>query len=295
MASQPMASTPAILRGSVICPVPAILVGALVGVRYGVPPSVFAVNVIAAILGSAFVLVRARSVDQRLRTTHISLVAIALLALSLFFPGMDGIHRWVSVGPVRLNISEVVTPWLLWTIGSMAEHPLKRIVLTASVSLIHVLEPDAGQATAFGLSAMVSFLGSRTDSRTARFLGCATALSGIVLAWCRPDRLAPVDHVERVMHLSFALGPVVAMATIVAVALLLAPFVWIAGPGSIRGQTSRTAVVFCVYAVAAIGVTELGNFPVPVIGAGASPVLGWYGMLGLVATSRSVGKNERDA
>jgi hypothetical protein len=44
MATQSIAR-PAILRGMVLCPVPGVLIGALIGVRYGVSASAFAVNV----------------------------------------------------------------------------------------------------------------------------------------------------------------------------------------------------------------------------------------------------------
>ena len=56
-----------------------------------------------------------------------------------------------------------------------------------------------------------------------------------------------------------------------------------------RSPSSRLlAAMFATYTVAALVVTELGHFPVPVMGAGAGPVLGWYGaMAALTATSEA--------
>jgi cell division protein FtsW (lipid II flippase) len=270
-----------------LVPVPAIVSGILIAHRHGVPPSAFAVNGVAAALGSVIALGLLVGQPSRRASLVAGLIAISLLALTLASPGMEGVRRWVIVGPVRINVSEVVAPWVLWTIARTDGRPVQAVVLTAAATLIHVLQPDAGQATAFGLGAVVLFVRSSRGSRVTRAVGCAVALGGALLAWCRTDRLLPVAHVERVVHLAFATGPFAAAAAISALLLLAAPFVWFAQREWSRDATKRLASAFSAYIVTAIGVTELGNFPVPVLGAGASPVLGWYALLGLVLASSS--------
>jgi hypothetical protein len=58
---------------------------------------------------------------------------------------------------------------------------------------------------------------------------------------------------------------------LISVGLLFVPF--------IQKPCARLHLSFIVYLMAAFAVTEIGNFPVPVIGAGASAILGWYLML----------------
>ncbi|KFE71753.1 hypothetical protein DB31_0014 [Hyalangium minutum] len=45
------------------------------------------------------------------------------------------------------------------------------------------------------------------------------------------------------------------------------------------------AVFLGAYFGGALAATELGNFPVPVLGAGAGHVLGWYSALGIFRSS----------
>lgn len=255
-------------------PASAIAVGAFVARRHGIAASAFAPNVIAALLGGAAVVV-ALLRPQRPTPLAAVVVALSLLALSLVSPGLDGVHRWVPLGPMRINVSAVVAPWLLWVLATMGGQ-VRGVVLTAAVSLVHVLQPDAGQATAFGCAAAASFCVSPDTHRNLRAAGIVVALGGVAIAWHRVDPLMPVDHVERIVHLAFALGPLVSIATGFVLALLVAPFAWLAFRGS------HTGAVFAVYVVTLLGVTEIGNFPVPVLGAGAGPVLGWYGLFGLV-------------
>ncbi|MFP2904560.1 hypothetical protein ACLESD_05785 [Pyxidicoccus sp. 3LFB2] len=93
-------------------------------------------------------------------------------------------------------------------------------------------------------------------------------------AWLRVDPLAPVDHVERIHMLAFSRGVPWVVAALVAGALLLAPMVMAAR--SAQGASARLALSLALYFGATIAVTFLGNFPVPVMGAGAGPVLGWF-------------------
>jgi hypothetical protein len=51
---------------------------------------------------------------------------------------------------------------------------------------------------------------------------------------------------------------------------------------SVRSEAAPLAASLAVYFTATIAVTELGDFPVPVVGAGAGPVLGWYSLLGIL-------------
>ncbi|HVX94676.1 MAG TPA: hypothetical protein VHK47_07185 [Polyangia bacterium] len=87
--------------------------------------------------------------------------------------------------------------------------------------------------------------------------------------WLRPDPLPAVDHVERILGLAWSSG---ALTTAAALAAIGALFV------SLPIARAPTAGL---YLGVAFAVTFLGNFPVPVLGAGAGPVLGWYALAAL--------------
>ncbi|MFP2961914.1 hypothetical protein ACLEPN_30035, partial [Myxococcus sp. 1LA] len=67
---------------------------------------------------------------------------------------------------------------------------------------------------------------------------------------------------------------------VLALALLLVPTV----PGLRAG--GDFAIGLAVYLAAVLCVPALGNFPVPVMGAGTGPVLGWYLTTGMRMAAR---------
>jgi hypothetical protein len=129
------------------------------------------------------------------------------------------------------------------------------------VQATHVLQPDAVQATGLALGIM-PLLGRRLLLRAA-LLGLAA------VAWLRSEPLAPVAHVEEIFTLIGALGPLWVAMAVVSGALLLAPCV-------LDGERRALGLYLGVVTLAGCFVPH----PVPVFGAGAGPVIGWYAMVG---------------
>jgi hypothetical protein len=88
-----------------------------------------------------------------------------------------------------------------------------------------------------------------------------------VIAWTRRDPLPAVDHVERVLMIAASRGPLWLAACAAAALALFGPA--LAAGGALGGATA-------LYLAATIAATFAGNFPVPVLGAGAGPILGWF-------------------
>ena len=270
-------------------PIVAILGGVLIGIRSGVSAAAFAPNLIGVLLGGmTFLLVRRRGAALSRLAPIIAVLALLLMALTVSLPGIDGVRRWLTVGPLAVNVSAVFAPWLLWAIYVFRGKAAASVALAVGVSIIHVLQPDAGQATAFGCAAIVLFALSTSAGRLSSVLGCATTLLGIVMAWRRADPLASVDHVERILHLAVDAGPPLTITAFFGLVLLLVPMVFVAF-GAARSQQRWLAASLATYTLAGIAATELGHFPVPVIGAGAGPVLGWYGAIAALAASSEAG------
>lgn len=176
-------------------------------------------------------------------------------------------------------------PWLLLAVGvllSQGRHAFALGVVSVTQAL-HVLQPDAGQATAFAVSAAILMGATRTVATSWRGAGCMLALMGAAAAWMRPDPLSAVPHVERILHMAADQGAPWLLAALVSLVVLVLPAahgaVWLR---SVRSEAAPLAASLAVYFTATIAVTELGDFPVPVVGAGAGPVLGWYSLLGIL-------------
>jgi hypothetical protein len=193
-------------------------------------------------------------------------LGVALTAATLLAPGLEGVHRWL--GP--LQMSPLAAPWVL---SALTQGRPSAVPLALVLQAVHVAQPDAGQATAFGIAAMVA----AARRRVALPLAAMAAL-----AWMRPDPLAPVPHVELILGLAWA---VVGVGAPLALALL------VAAP---LGRLDRTGVAMALYLGAAVAVTGIGAFPVPVLGFGAAHVVGAWTALGLIArpsTSFTPGRN----
>jgi hypothetical protein len=246
-----------------LAPLPALAVGAVIAHRSGAPWSVFAPSLIGLAGGLAGYFA-ARRVRAEALAAWMPALAAAAICATLLAPDLEGVRRWIALGPLRVNVSAALAPWLL--LGHDAPRSAVRgraaaAVLVAQVA--HLAQPDAGQATALAVGIALSTR-ERALSAGVALLAAAT--------WLRPDPLAPVAHVERVLALAAAQGAPSVAAAALAVAALLVP---------LRARPAAAA-----YLLAALIVPLVGHFPVPVLGAGAGPVLGWYA-LRVTAASRS--------
>jgi hypothetical protein len=210
----------------------------------------------------------------------VAAAAVALLAIvaTLAAPGLQEVHRWLAIGSLRIHPSALLVPPLM-VLGACRLHERPRTVaaLLLSIQAIHLLQPDAGQATALAAATVVALLGT---SRSMLSLACAVtsvALAGAT--WLRPDPLPPAPFVEDIVARAFAIGPVLGTLALVSlVAAVLAPLVESRGATGPLPNVAATALT--VYFAAALLVAAVGNFPVPLLGFGSSPVLGAFLGLG---------------
>lgn len=258
--------------------------GLAIALEHGAPWSAYAPNAAALVLGVALLLLTRRMEDPVWRD-HAAwipgVVALALLA-TLFGPDVDGVHRWLGFAGLRLNASAAFTPWLLlgWT-APLRLRPRAAVAATVA-QLVHLAQPDAGQATALA-AGMLPLLLDRTNLERRVGLPLAVGFWALAAAtWHRRDPLPAVDHVERSLVLASSGGVFwITAAALAAIALLLP----LAAAVCRRADSLALAVV--LYLSATFIVTCVGNFPVPVFGAGAGPVLGWYALL-FASASRSI-------
>ena len=102
----------------------------------------------------------------------------------------------------------------------------------------------------------------------------AAALVIAVLAawtWTRLDPLSPVPYVEGIIGLARQTGPAWLVASIAALAVLPLPFFV-----SRSSRHSTIARALGVYLCLCILAPLFGHFPVPLVGFGLSPIVGYY-------------------
>ena len=261
-------------------PLPAILIGVLLMKQDGVSSGLWLQQVGAAIVGTLFCMVSAIASRPQfpVRSWLVAAVAaVGLVGATLAFPGLEGVRRWIPAGPLHLHAAAIALPTLLIAIGLaggserwMAGPVLQECAVVTAVLL--VAQPDASQATAFGVAATVALLLDDRRSRAAYVVAVLLALLSMI-AWTRPDPLEPVEHVEGIMRVAAEIGVLWQAAAIAALTLLPLPFILAAVRGTVpRGPAVAMAIYFGILCIA----PSFGAYPVPLLGFGLSFVIGYY-------------------
>jgi hypothetical protein len=280
----PPEGSPSLASLEVLAPLPAILVGAFVAAAHGISPKAYVPNLFASVVGAALYAVSRRASCETL-AARLPSVAAVLAFGTLLAPGLEGVHRWLPLGPLRLHASSAFAPWVLVGLLSSSRTTLRLTwILLIAIQAVHVVQPDAGQATALAAGALPLLLSPPRRTRAAVGVSVVVALFALV-SWGRHDPLPPVDHVERILFLAFASGLLARMAVLLGVGALVGPFV------RKDGMPPEARAALGLYLVGAFTVTTMGNFAVPAFGAGAGPVLGWYGLLVLRRASVARARN----
>ncbi len=211
-------------------------------------------------------------------------VLCGVLVMSLFGAGNDGVHRWVAVGPLSVNVSMLVAPWLLAVVAHLVSSGRlpAGVALALVVQLAHLLQPDAAQSSAFAVGAVVLILFTDVGPPSRLALAGAGAVLVIAVAtFTRRDALAPVAEVEGIVGLARDAAPALGVLAVVACLLLTVPFVLSALGGRRSDQSVRTAgyTAISAYVVVQLLAPIAVAVPVPVMGYGSATVLAYAAAL----------------
>jgi hypothetical protein len=193
----------------------------------------------------------------------VSAVAIFALALPLLIgPDLEGIRRWIGLGPVQLHSGMLVLPMLVALFPRLkSAHGITAVALAAvAISL----QPDRASAIAL-LTGTAALLVANRSATNALQLLCAGV--AVAVTFMRPDALEPVAFVENVLPDAWRSNPL--LAVLLGASLAAALFI------PAIGHQKLIPVMATVggFAVASL----LGAYPVPVIGYGAAAIIG-YGL-----------------
>lgn len=273
-----------------IPPIASAALGVLVMTRHGVGASRLALQlgaVAAGVILAIVIATRGRDPIER-RAGWMAGLGLALMAATFVSAGLDGVHRWVGLGPVRLHASAIASPLILTAAAALVARgrPALGMGPLLAAQAIHLAQPDAGQATALAAGAVV-IVAYGAPSAVAVAIGSLVAVGSAAAAWLRLDPLPAVPTVEGIVRLAGESGAVVQGAAVLALASGPVALAMAArrAPATDRfARAGATALAAC--AAATVLVPLAGNYPVPVMGFGVSPVLGVAICAGVVAALR---------
>jgi cell division protein FtsW (lipid II flippase) len=211
-----------------------------------------------------------------------------MLAFTLLNPGADSVRRWVSLGPVQLHAGFVALPVLIILTSAIARSENSRAPWIAGVSImiaaaVLVFQPDASQAIAFATAVLVVLVQRRLPSRI-DWIAAAVCVGASALALSRPDPLEAVPYVEGIVRLAARSGAAWLAAASVALMLLPLPFV----VHSMKHRDHHEGLGLAAYFVTVCIAPFVAPFPVPILGYGVSPLLGYLVALGWIAAPGSL-------
>jgi hypothetical protein len=259
-----------------------VLVGFGVMLAAGAPLTRWGVHLVSALFGwFAYLIVRRLPGHGGWTSSQwLALASVAVIGSTLLGAAIDGVLRWHLIGPLRLHCSALLAPVLIVVAaGAVKARPLATGLGLTACQFVHVAQPDAGQATALGAAA-AWLLVKEASSPVARALGIANA-AAIPIAWMRPDPLPPAPFVEDIVAVAFRAAPLVGVVALLSmIPILLAPLA--PTPAVTAAPSGKSArVSLALYLAGTIVVPVFGEFPVPLLGFGPSPVVGAF--LGIAA------------
>ena len=212
------------------------------------------------------------------RWTGVAALALTapLLATALFGAEVNGASRWVSAGPLSLQVSLIVLPGIIVLYARSTDAIGTVGIVTAASAL--ATQPDRAMAGA--LVAGMGVIAATRRSRLSAF-ALSAALLGFGATLLQPDAVPAVPFVERVLYTAFDVHMLVGLGVVVGCFILLTPSL-----GAVRRGSERPILLaFGASWAAVIAAAGIGNYPTPLVGYGGSAVLGYLLSVALLAGS----------
>lgn len=185
---------------------------------------------------------------------------------------MEGVRRWIALGPIQLHAASLLVPLAVWAAAQRLD--AATAVPLAAILAVLAAQPDAAAVLALTLGVGAVALVDKSKRRWG--LG-VVAVGAVCAGWAlsRPDPLPAVGHVELVVRKSLEASPPLGALAAVALITLPTAMFW----------PRRTPAALALAAAWAgfVLANLIANYPAPVIGAGAAPVLGWLLSIGLAS------------
>jgi cell division protein FtsW (lipid II flippase) len=252
------------LLAAFLCPV----IAGTVFMAYAGAPYAYPVTNGAAAGFVAITFWRAPQIDPRTSLLVVAVIVPGLLVCTFAGPAIEGVHRWVALGPLKLHSAMLVLPFFA---TQMFRHD-KRLTAAVGtlVAVIVALQPDRASAFALFLTSLcwLYFMQDRWSFATLLVSGAA-----LVSTMLNTDTVLPVSFVEHVMSEAALVHS--AIAALLTISMLIA----IAGPvfAGWRGQSGISAP-FAAWSACLAGyflASLAGPYPVPLLGYGVSSILGF--------------------
>ena len=206
-------------------------------------------------------------------------LAILLLMTALLGDRIEGVARWLKVGPLFIQPSLLLLPAMILAFAQKRSFLSTAAMIVASAAL--ALQPDRAMA-----GMLTASLAALTILRPDRLVGGALVGSTLafVVTLVRADTLPAMPYVDQVLYSAFEVHTLAGAAVMGGTMLLLVPAIngWRHG-----GAARELYATFGMAWLAAILAAAIGNYPTPIVGYGGSAIIGYLLSLAVLPKSMS--------
>lgn len=252
---------------------PSVLTGTSIMYYWGIPSSIYIQNLIyLAACSALLVLYMLRECNMKPKSIcAIAAFNVLFLCSSFCFDGIEGVRRWVYLGPLALNVAFILLPVLLINIYNLSQNGYLKAcyILALTIAIILFFQPDASMVTAFS-TALIPFFYINYNDKLSRYIWVILFVLSCI-SWINIDNLEPVSYVEDILVLAKEISWIYLICCALSFLVLLFPFFKKDNCLQCK-QISRSLGFFFFVLIVS---TLFGNFPVPLIGYGVSPIAGY--------------------
>lgn len=239
------------------------------------PKTALAIQTAALAIGGviAWLLARGRSpVSLPFALSGLGLGTILIGLPLLFGPDVEGVRRWLGLGPLLIQPAMIVLPPMVWLYARRDTLWVGRGLAMVAAGLL-ALQPDQAGGLALATALLTWVIIRR---QTADAMAFAAAMAFQFWAAMGGDPLGSVAHVELAGETVFAANPVLGVIAWIILLTLPLPFMFFRRPDPANAMLASLWIGL-------IGAAIFKNYPEPIIGYSASLALGWMISLGLAA------------
>lgn len=200
-----------------------------------------------------------------------SFISVIFLMLTFVGGGIEGVNRWVSIGIIKFNASMIALPIIIISLWKLlqAKSLIFTIVTTMVISVLLLIQPDASQLTAFAIPMMV-MLTRENNKKYLRIIIVGILSLLVILSWIFLDKLPAVAYVEGILGLLKGVGLIWFILGVISLIILPVPFI-LFPPKKFKLPSICLGLYFAMNLIS----TLFGNFPIPLMGYGISPIIGY--------------------
>lgn len=243
----------------------------------GAPSRFLVVNAATLFTVGIFVWMMPPVVGDKTRLI-IMISIIGLMALTLI-SGIEAndVRRWLPLGSLRLHAGMLLLPAFSVLVQNITR-PIA-LISTTVIALTIMLQPDFASALALALSMTVMALLHRNLWSV---FAAVISIVALVITYFNMVQLPPVAFVEAVITDAWSTHPIGAIA--LTIPLILA-IIWPLLVEKFTGQACQTARLLFAACILGFAIASfVGPYPVPLLGYGASAIMGYGFAIALFKT-----------